>query len=52
MMNETNCKPKKWQKSNKKLKSFNFPETEKVNQTNLNVGAMTKIELYKLECGE
>ena len=52
MLNETNCKPKKWQKSNKKLKPFNFLETEKINTTYINVGVKRKLEEYKLECEE
>ena len=32
MLNEINCKPKRWRKSKKKLKSFNFLTTEKTNQ--------------------
>ena len=39
-------------RSKKKLNSFNFLTTEKINITNTKVGARTKLEWYKWECEE
>ena len=44
MLNKINCKPKKWRKSKKKRKSFNFLITEKLKISSINVGTRSELQ--------